>query len=425
MKRFVPTLTKTLLASSVLIGATGIAQAGVIDGINKSEVKGSITFYTNRTDLVQAGVYDRYEKEFKELYPNVENVKVVAFADYQGGLRPRMNTGDYGDLVLILPSVPSEQYPNFYEPLNDIYSEEEVYFFDAWENDGKSYGIAMGNAVEGLVYNKDVLKNAGVEVPIKSLSDFYAAAEKIKTKGQIPLYVNFGAQWPLQQWDKFPIVVEGNDNVYEKMLDQDKPFSGDTAYNKSLSVLKTFIDNEWTEKDLITNSWEDSKNSIANGQAAMYYLGNWVIPQVIERGADPENIGFMPIPSDDSGVLKAQMNHDWGYAVSKHSENKETAKAYMKFLLEGSDFDEIAGFIPTIKTKQPALAQLNEYMSYEPKVIQSPTNSSTFIEVTNRSKIDFYSGGYIQDVIMSGDFEGALEKLDSRWNRAKKRVMKK
>ncbi|HHY0416588.1 TPA: hypothetical protein ACVU41_004061 [Vibrio parahaemolyticus] len=63
-------------------------------------------------------------------------------------------------------------------------------------------------------------------------------------------------------------------------------------------------------------------------------------------------------------------------------------------------------------------------MSYKPNVIQTPVNSSTFIEVTNRSKIDFYSGGYIQDVITSKNFGEALEKLDSRWNRAKKRVMK-
>ncbi|MCG3733898.1 carbohydrate ABC transporter substrate-binding protein [Vibrio cincinnatiensis] len=424
MKLLVPTITKTMIAGAIAFGLPGIATAEVTDGVNQELVKGSITFYTNRTDLVEAGVYRRYEQEFKQRYPNVKEVKVVGFADYQGGLRPRMNTGDYGDLVLILPSVPSEQYGNFYEPLNDLYKEDEVYFYDAWQNDGKVYGISMGNSVEGLVYNKDVLKKAGVEVPIKTLSGFFSAAEKIKANGQIPLYINFGAQWPLQQWDKFPLVVEGSDDVYEKMLTQDKSFSGETAYNKSLSVLKKLIDKGLTERDLMTNSWEDSKNAIAKGDAAMYYLGNWVIPQVIERGAEPDNIGFMPIPSDETGVLKAQMNHDWGYAVSKFSSNKETAKAYLKFLIENSDFEHIAGFIPTLKTKKPSLEQLNEFMSYDPKVIQTPVNSSTFIEVTNRSKIDFYSGGYIQDVITAKDFNEALERLDSRWDRAKKRVMK-
>ena len=227
----------------------------------------------------------------------------------------------------------------------------------------------------------------------------------------------------LQQFDKLPLVIEGNDGVYEKMLNQDKPFSApESAYYKSLKFLKTLVSKKYVESDLMTNSWEDSKNAIAKGEAAMYYLGNWVIPQVIERGAKAEDIGFMPIPADDSGVLKAQMNHDWAYAVSKFSKNQDTAKAYIKFLLETSDFDKIAGFIPTVKNRVPGLPQLHEYLEYNPEIIQTPVNSSKFIEVANKSKIDFYSGGYIQDVITAEDFDKALQKLDARWKRAKERV---
>ena len=422
MKKLAKSASAVLVASALALAA-GSTSAMAAEGFNADNVKGSITFYTNRTDLVESGVYDRYEKEFKKLYPNVKSVKVVAFADYQGGVRPRMNTGDYGDIVLILPSVPSEQYANFYAPLTDMYGKDDIYFYDAWKDKKDIYGLSMGNSVEGLVYNKNVLKEAGVETPIKTLTDFYAACDKIKALKKVPLFINFGAQWPLQQFDKLPLVIEGNDGVYEKMLNQDKPFSDPNgAYYKSLNFLKTLVTKKYVEDDLMTNAWEDSKNAIAKGEAAMYYLGNWVIPQVIERGAKPEDIGFMPIPADDSGVLKAQMNHDWGYAVSKFSKNKDTAKAYLKFLLETSDFDKIAGFIPTIKSKSPNLAQLNEYLGYKPEIIQSPVNSSKFIEVANKSKIDFYSGGYIQDVITADNFEAALEKLDARWKRAKERT---
>lgn len=420
MNKAIKTLTCAALAAAVSFAVSSQAYAGdAIEGINASEVKGTITYYTNRTDLVENGTFDRYEKEFKKLYPNVEKVKVIGFADYQGGLRPRMNTGDYGDIVLILPSVPSQQYANFYEPLNGMYKPDDVYFYDTWADKDKVYGISMGNSVEGLVYNKKVLADAGVSVPIKTVTEFFEACKKIKAKGKIPFYVNFGAQWPLQQYDKYPLVIAGDANVYEDMLNQDKAFSGDTAYHKSLAFLKKVITEGYTEKDLMTNSWEDSKNTFAKGNAGMFYLGNWVIPQFEERGAKSEDIGFMPIPGDDSGVLKAQMNHDWGYAISKFSKNKETAKAYLKFLLEKSDFDKIAGFIPTLVKKEPAVPQLNEYLGYKPEIITTPVNSTKFIEVTNRSKIDFYSGGYIQDVMTASDFDEALKKLDARWNRAR------
>lgn len=425
MKKTIPNLTKMALVSLAVYGSMSMSFAASSDGINADQVKGSITFYTNRTDLLEQGIYDKYTKEFKALYPNVTNVNVVGFADYQAGIRTRMNTSDYGDVLLILPSVPSEQYDHFYEPLNSLYKQDQVYFYDAWASKDNIYGLSMGNSVEGLVYNKQVLKDAGVQVPIKTLSDFFDAAHQIKAHGEIPLYINFGAQWPLQQWDKFPLVAEGNGDVYEKMLTQDKPFSTKgSAYNTSFKTLKRLVDEGLTEKDLMTNSWEDSKNAIATGKAGMYYLGNWVIPQLIQQGAKSENIGFMPIPSNESGELNAQMNHDWGYAISKHSKNKETAKAYVKYLLEDSDFDKVTGFIPTLKSKAPSLSQLNEFMSYQPKIIPTPVNSSIFIEVTNRSKIDFYSGGYIQDLITAENFDEALNKLDDRWERAKKRVMK-
>ena len=179
MKKLAKSASAVLVASALALAA-GSTSAMAAEGFNADNVKGSITFYTNRTDLVESGVYDRYEKEFKKLYPNVTSVKVVGFADYQGGVRPRMNTGDYGDVVLILPSVPSEQYTNFYEPLNDLYGADDIYFRDTWKSGDNVYGISMGNSVEGLVYNKNVLKEAGVETPIKTLTDFYAACDKIK-----------------------------------------------------------------------------------------------------------------------------------------------------------------------------------------------------------------------------------------------------
>ena len=227
------------------ISTTALAE----DGFNQNLVQGEITYYTHRTDLLENGTYKRYADEFKKLYPKVTNVKVLAFADYPGGLRPRMNTSDYGDVIQIIPSVPSSQYANFYEPLNNLFKDDEIYFSDAWQQDGKIYGISMGNSVEGLVYNKEILKEAGVSTPIKTLTDFYAACEKIKALDKVPLYVNFGAQWPLQQFDKLPLVIEGNNGVYEKMLSQDTPFSAaNSSYYKSLKFLKTLIDKKVCRK---------------------------------------------------------------------------------------------------------------------------------------------------------------------------------
>jgi raffinose/stachyose/melibiose transport system substrate-binding protein len=411
-------IAKGVIFATLMAAGIGHLQAG--------EVSGEITFYTNRTDLVQAGEFKNWVNQFKAKYPKVTDVKVVGMADYLGGLRPRMNSGDFGDVVLVLPSIPSTQYKQFYEPLDDLGYKDKIYFPDEWKDKSSdiSYGISSGNSVEGLVYNKQALAKAGVTPPLKTLTGLYEAADKIKKADIIPLYINFGAQWPLQQVDKLPLLIAKDALVYEKMLDQDKPFSGaDAPYRKALTIFKTMIDKGWTEKDLMTNQWEDSKARVAQGKAAMYYLGNWVIPQVLTTGGGKaEDIGFMPIPVDDSGELKAMMGYDFAYAVSKFSKNKDTAKAFIKFMLEDSDFADKSGFIPTIKAREPGLAQLKEFMSYQPTIIPVKNNSPRFTEVGNRAKIDFYGGSYVQSVMLASNFEQALEQLDSRWNKARKRV---
>lgn len=411
-------VVKGVIFASLMAAGIGQSQAG--------EVAGEITFYTNRTDLVQANEFKHWVDQFKAKYPKVTDVKVVGMADYNGGLRPRMNTGDYGDVVLILPSIPSTQYKQFYEPLDDLGYDGKIYFPDEWKDKASqiSYGISSGNSVEGLVYNKQALTKAGVTPPLKTLTGLYEASEKIKQADIIPLYINFGAQWPLQQVDKLPLLIAKDALVYEKMLNENKPFSGtDSPYRKALTIFKTFINKGWTEKDLMTNQWEDSKARVAQGKAAMYYLGNWVIPQILTTGGGKsEDIGFMPIPVDDSGELKAMMGYDFAYAVSKFSKNKDTAKAFVKFMLEDSDFADKSGFIPTIKAREPGLAQLKEFMSYKPTIIPVKNNSPRFTEVGNRAKIDFYGGSYVQTVMLSSNFEQSLEQLDARWAKAKKNV---
>ena len=57
-------------------------------------------------------------------------------------------------------------------------------------------------------------------------------------------------------------------------------------------------------------------------------------------------------------------------------------------------------------------------------VLQTKPDNVKFIQAANKAKIDFNSGGYIQDLVTAEDFEKALEKLDNRWERAIKRLKK-
>src|SRR5690606_4497397 len=80
-----------------------------------TEIEGEITVITQRTDIVDT-VFQDYAKEFQKKYPNVK-VSFEALTSYGSEIMPRMNTKDYGDVLLIPTEIPIADIPNYFEPL--------------------------------------------------------------------------------------------------------------------------------------------------------------------------------------------------------------------------------------------------------------------------------------------------------------------
>ena len=102
------TLTGTLIAAALLAsGCTG--SGGSSEGADAkapddpSQVSGTIKVLTHRTDIVQDGTMKKYADDFNKTYPKVK-VEFEALTDYEAEVKIRMNTENYGD-VLMIPAV--------------------------------------------------------------------------------------------------------------------------------------------------------------------------------------------------------------------------------------------------------------------------------------------------------------------------------
>ncbi|CAM5573251.1 hypothetical protein SGLAM104S_09894 [Streptomyces glaucescens] len=83
--------------------------------------------------------------------------------DYEGEVKIRMNTENYGDVLLIPASVAKGDYPKFFAPLGATPTMKETYrFTDKTDVDGRTYGIATFGTANGFVYNKALWKRAGI-----------------------------------------------------------------------------------------------------------------------------------------------------------------------------------------------------------------------------------------------------------------------
>ena len=431
MKKMFGTVLAVALASSALAGCGGSAQP-TNESAAKSEqgaggngdIKGKITFITQRTDLVNDGTFDKYEEAFKKKYPNVEDIEFEGITNYESDMRVRLSANNVGDVMLIPTNIAAKDLGKFFAPLNGLAdSLGDLYFKNYKADNGQIYGIVSGVSTEGIVYNKKTFEKAGITAVPKTLDEFYAACEKLKAAGIVPIYINNGAQWPMKMWGEVLVQFSSGDaNYLDKMVDTDEPFKLDNEFGKGFTILRTLNEKGYVEKDLYSNVWEASKGEVATGKAGMYFLGNWVINQIIGAGAAKEDIGFFPFPYDNSGKLNALLSADYFYGINVNSKNKPLAEAWIKFMVEEAGYVEASGFIPPQKSKEPGLAQLKEFQSYKPALIESVPTSSKWNDIGNKAKIDFFGGKYIQSILKAKDLKAELDGLNQKWKEARAAV---
>ncbi|MNM68455.1 Multiple sugar-binding protein precursor [compost metagenome] len=323
--------------------------------------------------------------------------------------------------VMFIPTIPNSDLPKYFAPLDDMGLNDKITFKDFKAFDGKVYGITSGNSTSGIVYNKKAFADAGITAVPKTWDEFLAACEKLKQKGIVPLASNFKDKWPLNNWVyDLPRLIENNPSFPNEKLNTDTPFTMDNGYGKAMGLLRELNEKGYLEKDINSTNWEQSKKDIAAGKFGMYFLGNWVINQVIGAGTTSDNVGFFPLPYDNSGTPSAALSPDFFYAVAKDSENVDAAKAFVKWMIEDSGYEDFAGFIPPLKDKESKLTQLKEFQSGGVKLQEGTVDDPVVTDISNKAQLDLPA--VAQEFVLASDPQKVLDKWNAAWAKARKEV---
>lgn len=342
------------LAAATLVLA-GCGSGSSDDAADDGKIDGEITVLTQRTDIVDT-VFERYKKEFNEIYPDV-TVKFEAMTDYESEVMIRLNTEEYGDVLLIPAAVTVNQLPNFFEPLGTVEELGKKYrFVNENAHEGTVYGISLSGNANGFVYNKKVWQQAGITEPPTTPEEFLDALRAIKDKTEaIPLYTNYHDGWPLGQWNGFVGGVAATPKALVEQAEREALWKPDTPHHIIDSLLYDVVANKLTEDDPTTTDWESSKRLLAEGTIGTMALGSWAIMQIQKLADNPEDIGYLPFPNQVDGKFHSAIGGDYKNAINVHSPNKDAARAWIEWFAEKSNYAVDEGSLtPTVDGPQPA-----------------------------------------------------------------------
>lgn len=186
----------------------------------------------------------------------------------------------------------------------------------------------MANAA-GILYNKDMFDENGWEIPT-TWDEFISLCETIEESGQQPLYLGYKDTWTaLAPWNALAVGTCDPDLAYQ-VNSGNALFSEE--YEETAIKIKTLLD--YAQKNPVAYGYNDACTAFAKGDAAMYTIGSYAIPQI--KSVNPDmNIGSFTFPANDKeedNILNS--GNDLMFCVMKDCDKKDAVYEVLDYLLE-------------------------------------------------------------------------------------------
>jgi raffinose/stachyose/melibiose transport system substrate-binding protein len=100
-------------------------------------------------------------------------------------------------------------------------------------------------------------------------------------------------------------------------------------------------------KDVLTATYDNQKETFANGQTAIISQGMWVLGDLLKLNPDiAGDIGFSPFPAIVEGTKPVALSaEDSVYAITSDSKHPEEAKKFLEFLFKPENLTTYSEFL--------------------------------------------------------------------------------
>jgi raffinose/stachyose/melibiose transport system substrate-binding protein len=305
----------------------------------------TLSVWTNRVGT-QAQLLEDIARKFEQENPGIKIDFSAPGAEYEHLMKLKMAAKDMPD-VFSTHGWAKIRYGEFLLDLRDqpwAANIDQAIKPAVVDDAGKVYVLPMDQEKTGPVYNVDILKEYGVEVPM-TWDQLLAACETITTKsdGEVTCIHMGGADsWPVGQYYDFfstSLAISPAANDAQALLDGTYDWTKYVVLSQNLLELK---EKGYLNKDALTAKYLDSAQALAEGKVAFGFYGPFLCEEALKT--NPElNCGLMPIPAlveGDAPTFAGGELTTWG--VWKDSQNIDAAKKLVAYYAKPENIVAVA-----------------------------------------------------------------------------------
>ncbi len=397
--------------------AAGIQGCGATNGSNKTEIE--IVQYKPEA----AAYFDTLEEKFNATHDDIQ-LKISSPNDAMTILKTRFIREDYPDIIGIGGDINYSYFVDA-EILADIsdyagLQEIKQAYRDIDEalelvpTEG-TYAVPYVANAAGILYNRDLFAQHGWQIP-QTWPEFTALCTEIQAEGILPFYFGFKDTWTcLAPWNAMAVSLAPAD-VTKQVNRSETTFTKEyrEVSEKYLDMLQYAVD------DPFAYGYNDACTAFARGEAAMYPIGSYAIPQILSVNPDLNIDSFVIPANDDAQANTLNSGIDLQFCVMADCKNKEAAYEVLDFLFAEENLQQYIDAQIAIPCKEgnftlsPMLDGMNQH------IVEGKMTDYQDHYYPSEMAVD----AQIQTFLLQKDVDAFLQKFDTDWLRYNRDIIR-
>lgn len=391
----------------------------------RSDGKTEITMLQYKPEAVAA--FEEMEKRFNATHDDI-HLTIESPNEAMTVLKTRLIREDYPDIVGIGGDI---NYSNFldaglfmdisdFDGKDDIKPaymemEKELEFIP---QDGV-YALPYVANCAGILYNKDMFEENGWEVP-QTWNEFMTLCDEIQDSGIQPLYFGYKDTWTcLAPWNALAVGLAPSDVC--SLVNAGKT-SFSVEYSEVAEKIKVLLD--YAEPNPYAYSYNDACTAFARGEAAMYPIGSYAVPQIMSVNPDINIDSFTFPANEDEADNVLNSGVDLQFSVMKECKNKEAAYEVLRFLYEDETIQIYLDDQNAVPCKEGDFTLPSMLDSMKPYIDAGRMSDYHDHHYPSEMSVDALIQTYLMDN-SSDAKETFLERFDKEWKRYNRDLIEK
>ena len=350
------------IAAAVTVIALSATACGGSDDNSSSkpkaakDISGTITYWDTSDAATEAPTYKALIKQFEAKYPKIKvNYESIPFTDVEQKFKSAAKSGKGAPDVVRTDVGLMAEYASlgYIAPLDGTTALTNASDFNSGpmnttKYNGKTYGVPSVTDTLGLLYNKELLKKAGIDTPPATWDEFISDSKTIKKKtGAYGTYLNPDSYFLL------PLLYSNGADMADTSAK--KITISDDAAVTALTTAKK-INDEASMKVDFANAYQNMQTAFKNGKVAMLIQGPWSVSDDVTGKAfkgNEDNLGYAPVPAGAGGKAQAPTGGH-NLTVYQGSKNLDASYLFTQFMTSTASQVTLAEKTGTLPTRKSA-----------------------------------------------------------------------